>query len=517
MRASLPIFFVSLVFGLTLTTGFAAHADGVTAASDTCLNPQSQTTQVETLHSTVINGKTVNYKATVGFIEVTSRDLSAKACLFYTSYVVPTAAGEAPRPLIFAFNGGPGSASVWLHLGLLGPQRVNMGADGLHAPSVNALMMNDSSILDVSDVVLIDPVNTGFSHVTAGDANQFFGVTNDYVSVENFIQNYLNANNRWPSPKFLIGESYGGVRGSLLANHLQSDLNIGLSGLILVSPELSDTSLNFSDPDNNVPYRTYLPTMATSAWYHGKIANNYKSLNVDTVFNVAQNFANTVLRDALDQGSLLDQAHFEQVAQQIADFTGLNVDAVKAKNLRVNHYYFLMNFLSSENQVAGRYDSRFTAIATNTATGISYSDPSGNLTAYPFATAINQYLRVDLGWQSPAPYNIFATLPSWPSDTENQNTDMLLDLGQALAQNPDMRLMIANGYYDFACPIGTADYEVTQIPGARSFSSRISLKRYAGGHMMYINPTALVQLKADIAEFISGKKYQQRQPTRQLH
>jgi carboxypeptidase C (cathepsin A) len=493
--------FSAFLFSFVFLAASGAWGD---LSSGDCTAAQTQTGLVTTEHMTSIGGKTIHYKASVGYIEVTSRDQTAKACIFYTSYVVPQADGAAPRPVLFAFNGGPGSASVWMHLGLLGPKRVDMGADGLHADGDHPLITNDFSLLDVSDIVLIDPVSTGFSH-TVGDASnsEFFGVLNDYVSIEAFIQSYLNQNNRWASPKFVIGESYGGIRGSLLANHLQADLDIGLNGLILISPQLSDTSVDFSDPDNNTPYWTYFPTLATTAWYHKRIAAKYAGLDVATVYSQAQAFAFTTLRDALDQGDLLDQAHYDQVAEQISEFTGLSVETVKEKNLRVDHWFFFTHLLADADLTIGRYDSRFTAVALPSSTSSTYVDPSSSLTDFPFAAAINEYLRSDLNWQDASPYNIFGTVTGWPSDPSDKNTDMTMDLGQALSQNPDFRLMVASGYFDFACPMGTVDYELSQIPGGREFLPRITHTRYFGGHMMYINPSALSQLRADIVSFVA--------------
>jgi carboxypeptidase C (cathepsin A) len=350
---------------------------------------------------------------------------------------------------------------------------------------------------------MIDPVATGFSHTENGASNNpFFGVLNDYTSVATFIQTYLNANNRWTSPKYILGESYGGVRGSLLAHHLQMDYDMAINGLILISPELSDQALSFANIDNNTPYWANFPSMAATAWYHHTIAAKYQSLTVDELFSLAQKFANTVLRGALDAGNALNQTQFDQVAQQMAELTGLSAQEIKQNNLKISTYYFFLHALASQNQVIGRYDSRFTAVNIP-GPHVSYLDPSDSATSRVFGAGINQYLRVDLNWQSASPYNVFGAITEWP---EGSRTEVVTDLGQALSENPNMKLFVANGYFDFACSMGADDYELSQIPGGRSFADRITHNRYFGGHMMYINPDALHQLKADIALFMTGSQ-----------
>lgn len=469
-------------------------------SSGSCTDAQKAS--VVTRHVTQIAGKTIAYTATAGFLEVNSADQSSKACIFYTSYVVGS---DHTRPITFAFNGGPGSASLWLHLGLLGPKRVDMGMDGLTLPRGPGLIVNDYSPLDVTDIVMIDPVATGFSNAedpaASGTDDKFFGVKNDYRSIESFIQNFILTYDRWSSPKYILGESYGGIRGSLLANHLQSDLSIAINGLILISPALSSTSFMFESTDNNVPFWTFFPSYATTAWYHKKLAPELQALDVSTVYDQAKAFADTVYRDALDRGNAMDSKDFHSMAKQVSSWTGLSQGFVEWFRLKVSPDEIFSNLLSSEKLFVGRYDSRF--VSPRLPDGED-SDPSSTLVGYPYTEAINGYLRDELGFHLESPYVNFGNVWPWPSDSSHGSwPNVMDDLTQALAQNPNFHVMIASGYFDLACPMGTVSYEISQMSGDPNLAARIEHKRFFGGHMMYINPSALKQLKDDIAAFIT--------------
>jgi carboxypeptidase C (cathepsin A) len=347
-------FFALLLSFYFLSTTTPVYADVVAGA---CTDAQKA--QVTTRHNVVAGGTSIDYTVTTGFVEVTTKDNSAKACLFFTSYTADANGSDKPRPLTFAFNGGPGSASLWLHLGLLGPKRVDMGPKGLTAPVATALIENPDSPLNVTDVVMIDPVATGFSRADKTDNNnKFFGVTNDYVSIGAFVQSYLNTYNRWTSPKFILGESYGGIRGSLLANYLQSGLGIGVDGVVLISPAFSWNTLSFGNPDNNVPYWSFMPTFATTAWYHHKIAPQYQNLTVEEVYAQAKKFANTEYRDALDRGSELDATEIDHIAQTLSNWIGIPKQELIDVDLKINDSEFGGSLLASQHLDVGRYDSR---------------------------------------------------------------------------------------------------------------------------------------------------------------
>jgi carboxypeptidase C (cathepsin A) len=491
---------IRLIFLLMAMFSQSALAD-IDAGS--CLDAQKSL--VSTNHTTTINGQVIPYTATVGFMQVTSADLSAKACLFYTAYTVAPSNGK-PRPVTFAFNGGPGSASLWLHLGMLGPKRVDMGLEGMNPPASLDLISNQFSALDVTDIVMIDPVATGFSHaVDPATSDKFFGVRNDYMAIGAFVQNYLITNKRWNSPKFILGESYGGIRGSLLANYLQSDLNIGVDGLILISPALSNTSLDFSAPENNVPYWTYFPNFATTAWYHKKIAAKYQSMTVEQVYTLARLFAFNRLRDALDSGGNLDAKVYDSTAQDIADFVGLDKRTVILNNLQVDLYSYIGGLLENERQIIGRYDSRFSGEAISSGY-YGFFDPSDAATKLPFTAGINDYLRGDLAYPLEFPYNTMGDIGKWPGWNDGADPRVMTNMSAALAQNKRFKVFIASGYFDLACPMGTVEYELSQMPGSPQLRARVKQYKYFGGHMMYINPTELEQLKLDVSAFITSPR-----------
>jgi len=483
------------LIGLTAALAVSTFASFAYAdiTNGSCSPDQKAT--VSTTHTTTIGGQSVSYTATVGFMEVQSADASASACIFYTAYTVES---KTPRPVMFAFNGGPGSASLWLHLGLLGPKRVNLGSDGLQPAKALALIDNTESPIDVTDIVMIDPVATGFSHTEASaSTDKFFGVKNDYVSIAAFIRNFLNTNQRWNSPKYILGESYGGIRGPLLTQYLQDEMGIGVDGLVLVSPALSDTTF-FGETDNNVPYWTFFPNFATTAWYHKRLSPEMQALSVEEVYKRAQSFASTRLHDALDAGSLLSNKTVDHIATRMATYTGLDKQYIIDSNLRINDSMFFAALLRAQGLLIGRFDSRFTGHA---AAGDGF-DPSDTLLNYPFTAGINSYLREDLAWPLVSPYETSADIKDWPAMGEG-NQGVLGPLATALTHNPNLKVMITSGYFDLACPMGTVDWELTQLPGAPDIRKRISRKFYFGGHMSYINPAVLTQMKSDLTAFIT--------------
>lgn len=498
MNSRLSLRSFSIIAAATLSLTSLAHAE---PSGGGCSDIQ-KATLVRSVHSAEIEGKKIPYTATAGFVEVLSNDESAKACVFYVAYTANTPNAEAAiaRPITFAFNGGPGSSSIWLHLGLMGPKRVNMGEDGLTPSNSLALIPNTYSLLDVTDIVMIDPVATGFSYSEdTSKADKFFGVRNDYTSIAGFVRNYINSFNRWMSPKFILGESYGGIRGSLLAEYLQNKINIQVAGLILISPALSETTFFRGQSDINVPYWTFFPSFAATAWYHQKIAPQLQSLSVEEVFDRAKSFAANELRDALDLGSQLNAQDRERIAQQISDFTGIAKERVLELDLRVTDDQIFEELMRKERRVVGRFDSRFTAPMLDKVT-----DPSADLPAFPYAAGINDYLRRELNLQSASPYNISGRVSPWRDEPRVQ-WDSMSSIAKALSVNPEMKVFIASGYFDLACPLEGVAYAIRQMPGGSWLGPRVEHKSYVGGHMMYINPPALAQLKKDIASFVTAQ------------
>ena len=480
---------------------------------------------VTTEHHVTIHGQGVAYSATVDRIEVVL-DTAPFAAAFnpagpqaptttptpstsplpkgfiYFTYYKNHSDSSSNRPLTFAFNGGPGSASLWLHLGALGPKRVQMGPDGLHPALPFQLEDNPDSPLDTTDIVMIDPIGTGFSHAEDGSTNdEFFGTQNDAISIALFIRGFLDKFNRRASPLYLLGESYGGIRGSIVAQLLESPLYLPLKGLILFSPWLSSTTTNFGEDDNIVPYFTYFPSFATSAWYHKTAASNYLSQDVATVYQEASSFSLGAYRDALEAGNSISTGELQTVAAQITQFTGISQDWVERNALRIRDVDFFGQLLLSENLMVGRYDSRFTGRRLLKQDGTSANDPSDIGTGFPFVSAINSYFRNDLQFQTDAVYIDSATISNWPYNSDGSELIATHNLSQAFADNPDLQVFVASGYYDLACPMGTVDFEHSMLDPASRGKNRFTVHRYESGHMMYINPVVLNQLTSDLGEF----------------
>ena len=473
-----------------------------------------------TKHSVVIDGRTVNYKATVGYLllkreiddahpakadeskksedgEKQKDDLKPCAKIFFIAY---TRDGEdaATRPITFAFNGGPGAASVWLHLGALGPRRVKLTELGDGPPAPYALMDNDSSWLDGTDLVFIDPVSTGYSRpVTGVSAQSFHGYEEDIKSVAEFIRMYTTRNNRWLSPKFIIGESYGAARAAGLAAFLQDRMNLYVNGVVLVSGLLNAQDISFS-PGNDLPYTLFLPGYATAAWYHKKLAPELQNKPVEEVRKQAEAFACKEYLLALAHGNTLSDADQKQIAGRLSGLTGLPVDLILRYHLRIPCDVFKEELLKPENRVVGRFDSRFTGIGYNPR-GNNF-DPSFEAVRGAYTATINDYLRNDLKFETDLPYETLAPV-SW--NLQNGYLDVEQDLGRAMSENPAMKVWVAAGYYDLAISYSATEYALRQMFIDPAVRANISLTFKEGGHMIYNNESSLKKFKSDYQIFLN--------------
>jgi carboxypeptidase C (cathepsin A) len=352
---------------------------------------------------------------------------------------------------------------------------------------------------------MIDPVGTGYSTAAAGTTNdQFFGAKNDATSVATFIRDFRNRYNRLASPLYVMGESYGGIRGSLVTQFLQSNFYIPVQGLILVSPYLSTTTNNFGENDNDTPYFTYFPTYATTAWYQKTLTPALEALDVDSIYNAAKKFAFGEYRDALAQGNDLSKADSLKIANEMSTFTGLPISQIQQWNLRIQDTDFFSGLLYDKREVVGRYDSRFVRARLFTQNGSTANDPSDSATGYPFVPAINSYIRYDLGFNLPTPYVDAANIPTWSFNSDGSEFGVVTNLSQAMVDNPKLKVFVANGYFDLACPMGTAEFERERLDPSVD-PSRMEMHRYPSGHMVYINPVALHQLKLDLTAYFAQK------------
>ncbi|GAA4725858.1 peptidase S10 [Pedococcus ginsenosidimutans] len=464
---------------------------------------------VETRHTLAVGRRRLRYTATTGrvvlreevFEDGAFKGHHAKAELSMTSYVVDAPAGTR-RPVTFAFNGGPGSSSVWLHLGLLGPRRVDSGDAGALTPPPYALLDNPESLLAVSDLVFIDPVSTGYSRaVEGGKPQDYHGFTADIESVGELIRLWTTRNNRWLSPKFLAGESYGTIRAAALADHLQSRYGYYLNGVMLISSVLDLATVDF-EFTNDRAHVDYLPTYAATAHYHGR--HGRKSLR--TVLAEAEEYAARDYPWALSRGHRLTAAERAEHVTRLAALTGLSEDYVDRANLRIEHVRFFTELLRDERLAVGRLDSRFTGpLASGTAETWD-GDPSMHAILGPYASAWNHYVRDELGYSSDLPYTVISERASreWSfKEFEGKPVDVSAQLAKAMRANPHLKVHLAYGYHDGATPYYGAEDVVAHLEIPESLRSNLEHAYYEAGHMMYVHEPSRVQQSRDLADFVT--------------
>lgn len=455
-------------------------------------------------HSITIGGRTIDYTTTTGFMPIKNAvSGETEARLFYVAYTMENA--PKGRPLMFSFNGGPGSASVWLHLGALGPRRIKMLDDGMMPPPPYEMEDNQSTWLQDSDLVFIDPVGTGYSRATRPDlAAKFFGVNGDIESVGEFIRMYLGRNERWTSPLFLVGESYGTTRASGLSNWL-FDHGIALNGITLISTVMNFQTIRFAD-NNDMPLIFILPSYATTAWYHKKLSPEMQRKPVAEVAKEATDWAINTYAPAMLKVDRLTAGEKQALLDKYSQFTGLSKDFIDRSNFRVELGEFSKELLRSERRTTGRLDSRFKGIDRDAAGSNVDSDPSNNSIRPPYTAAFNSYVRGELGYKSDVEYFILGggiTSP-WNYNVTNQYADTSVPMKDAMAKNPFMKIMIAQGYYDMATPFAAAEYTVSALNLDPTLRRNINFNYYEAGHMMYIDTRSLKKLHDDEAAFMTG-------------
>ncbi len=463
---------------------------------------------VQTKHTLKLGKRTLNYTATAGTLVLREEDDAksehkAKASVFFVAYTLDQPGDSKPRPLTFSFNGGPGSSSVWLHLGVLGPRRVDMTPDaGMPKPPFR-LLDNEYSILDETDLVFIDPVTTGFSRAVPGEeANQFHGMQKDMEVVGEFIRLYTTRQMRWTSPKFLIGESYGTTRAAALSNHLQERHGLYLNGVMLISSILDFSTADFN-PGNDLPFIMFLPTYAATAWYHGQV-DRKRFPDLKKFLQEVEAFASTEYTLALMRGDALPAEERGPLVARLAEYTGLSADYVERTNLRIEIHRFTKELLRDQRRTVGRLDGRFTA-AERDAAGENYEfDPSYAAIQGAFTATLNQYLREELSFESDLPYEILTgRVHPWSyKEFENQYVNVAELLRKAMHVNPALQVFVANGYYDMATPYFATEYTFNHMQLAMELRQNFSMEYYEAGHMMYIHPASLVAQKKHLAEFI---------------
>ncbi len=456
-----------------------------------------------TTHRIDIGGKSLEYQATAATMVLETEEGDQKASIFYIYYRRKGVDEVGRRPVIFSFNGGPGSSSVWMHLGLLGPRRVKLKKDGTAYPPPYTLVENEYSLLDVTDMVFIDPVSTGFSRPAPGEEKeQFHGVEEDIKWVGEFIRLFLSRKGRWSSPKFLIGESYGTTRAAGLSGHLQDRHGIYLNGIILVSSILNFQTANFT-AGNDLPYLLFLPSYTATAWYHGKLNQRYHD-NLELALREAEEFALGEYNRVLTLGDQAPPEDYALAAERLGELTGLSEEYIRQTNLRINIRRFTKELLRDRRLTTGRLDSRFTGRDRNAAGSRPGYDPSYFNIYGPFSATLKDYVRRELEFDCELPYEVLTgRVHPWSYGRfKNRFVNVASTLRSAMTKNPHLKVYIANGYFDLATPYFATQYTVNHLGLEGEPRDNITMRYFKAGHMMYIHKSSLEKLSGELREFI---------------
>jgi carboxypeptidase C (cathepsin A) len=456
----------------------------------------------QTSHVIRVDGREVRYTATAGTMPIRLDDGKVAAQMFFVAY---TREGEdkKTRPLSFLYNGGPGSATVWLHMGSFSPKRAQMADEGFQPAPPYQLVDNENTLLDVTDLVFVDAIDTGFSRVVAGVNNaQFHDQEGDLRAFGEFINGYLSAYGRWPSPKFLIGESYGTIRSAGLSQELQTRHGIELNGIVLVSSLLTYQTLSPA-PDNDAAYAVQVETFAATAWYHKRLAADLQQKSVKQVVDEARSFAFGEYMQALTRGNTLTDTERKATADKLARYSGLSSTFILNANLRVDSSRFRKELLRDKRLVVGRLDGRFTALDADAAGERQEFDPSNTALTGAYVAMFQDYVRNALKWESDLHYPTSGNVRPW-TYVQNGYMDKTEALRQTMAKNPFLKVFVVCGYYDMATYMGGAEFNFSHLAYDKPITDRVSFAYYEGGHMMYIRPSAHKALKQDVANFIKG-------------
>ena len=459
---------------------------------------------VETHHELALRGRSVKYTARAGVIPLKDEFDETEAEIFFVAYEADGFDDRSVRPLTFLFNGGPGSSSVWLHMGAVGPNRVRMEDKGWMPPPPYALEPNDTTWLEVTDLVFVDPVGTGFSRAIKEDLDKkYWTFKGDIESVGEFIRLYLTRYQRWTSPLFLAGESYGTTRAAGLAGHLVGK-GITFNGIVLISAALDLRPIDFGVGDD-LPYQLFVPTYAATAWYHGRLCEDIQRLTLPELTKEVKDWSETELAIALMKGDILPEDRRLQVAGQLARYTGLNPQYVIGTNLRIDIFRFCKELLRDEKRSVGRLDSRFKGIEALAVTERPEFDPAMLAITPPYTATFNSYVRAHLGVQTDMTYETLSEKVNEKWEWEKGSLPTTGDaLRGAMAKNPYMKVFVGQGYFDLATPYYATEYMINHMNIDASLRGNMQMRTYEAGHMFYLDLSSLAAFKSDVGDFIQA-------------
>jgi carboxypeptidase C (cathepsin A) len=503
----LPLALPALVLAL-LVQPHAARADDPPKEqpkeNPADLTPQDRVSVTE--HEVMLAGAALKYRASAGTLAMRGDDGKPKAAIFFVAYEkLPAPDNPKDRPITFVFNGGPGAAAVWLHLGTVGPRRVKLNEEGDAPAPPNEIVDNEHTWLDSTDLVFIDPIGTGYSRPAPGeDRNQFFGVREDVNWVGSFIRLYLTRYQRWASPKFMAGESYGTTRAAALSEHLIDRHGIALNGVMLISSVLDFQTISFGK-GNDLPYALFLPTYTAGAWYHKKLPPDLQDAGLERALAEAEAYALQEYPSVLMQGHDLPTERRAAAIQKLARLTGLPPDLIDKADLRIDGGLFRERLLGDTRKVVGRFDCRLTGFDTDPLSRDGGFDPSLSQYLGAYSTAFNAYARRELKYETDLSYEVLTgSVHPWNFGGGGNSGYLRVadDLNNAMVKNPQMRVLFASGYYDMATPYLGAKYTVNHLDLSPELRANITETFYTGGHMMYHQRESLRKLDADVDAFV---------------
>lgn len=489
----------------------ADSSHGGNHAASNVQPPQSQQSVTNGVVS--VEGHRIRYKAIAGVMVIKNDKGKPYTSMSYFAYIRSDVSNHNDRPITFFYNGGPGSSTIWLHMLAYGPELVKVGSGTLTPPAPYKMVNNDYSLLDATDMVFVDAPGTGFGRVLGkdkggvGKPKDVYGLEPDAKAFTRFITQYLTKHSRWNSPKFLYGESYGTTRSAVLSKDLEGK-DVYLNGIILQSSILNfDLSVDYPEgnPGVNISYATGLPSYAATAWYHHKVPNQPKELG--PFLKEVEQFAMGPYLSALNQGSQIDAATKQKIAQQMHMYTGLPVAYILKDDLKVGGQQFSHELLSNNDDITGRLDSRYSGPAIDPMSERSYYDPLDSSIDSPTVSEFNDYVRNTLDFGKDMDYHpeIYGSMHwSWKHNGQSGTPNVMNDLAQAMKKNPNMKILLTGGYFDLGTPFYAAEYEMHQLPISQKLENNISYDFYKSGHMVYLNPVSHKRIHDDVAKFIEA-------------